>query len=236
MPDTYPDTYSIRRIGLNRYIEAYRVWPQTRTEEVSAHASAMAWKLQGADPSANVFVVVALNLLDPLLDAMESPQEPPARATKDFDPQLLNPHPECLAEITVEFPYLQERYEFFRLDMTGEERVERPRVQVDLLKEAEAKYTESTGEKIGHWQRRMIARFTRNLAQISGDLVATIWLSRRAPWSTITTVGKSGRWRIVIWRSRRSATWRQSASRQARSGSTPRSCVSGGGFPALNSA
>jgi hypothetical protein len=175
MPDTYPDTYSIRRIGLNRYIEAYRVWPQTRTEEVSAHASAMAWKLQGADPSANVFVVVALNLLDPLLDAMESPQEPPARATKDFDPQLLNPHPECLAEITVEFPYLQERYEFFRLDMAGEERLERPRVQVDLLKEAEAKYTESTGEKIAHWQRRMIARFTRNLAQISGDLVANVY-------------------------------------------------------------
>lgn len=175
MPDTYPDTYSVRRIGLNRYIEVYRVWPQTRTEEVSAHASAMAWKLQGADPSAKVFVVVALNLLDPLLDAMESPQEPPARATKDFDTQLLNPHPECLAEITVEFPYLQERYEFFRLDMTGEERLERPRVQMDLLREAEAKYTESTGEKIAHWQRRMIARFTRNLAQISGDLVANVY-------------------------------------------------------------
>ena len=28
LPDTYPDTYSIRRIGLDRYIEAYRVWPQ----------------------------------------------------------------------------------------------------------------------------------------------------------------------------------------------------------------
>ncbi len=52
LPDTYPDTYAIRRIGLDRYIEAYRVWPQSRNEEVSAHASAMAWKLQGADPSA----------------------------------------------------------------------------------------------------------------------------------------------------------------------------------------
>ena len=29
LPDTYPDTYAIRRIGLEKYIEAYRVWPQT---------------------------------------------------------------------------------------------------------------------------------------------------------------------------------------------------------------
>ena len=31
LPDTYPDTYSIRHIGLERYIEAYRVYPQPRT-------------------------------------------------------------------------------------------------------------------------------------------------------------------------------------------------------------
>ena len=136
LPDTYPDTYSIRRIGLDRYIEAYRVWPQTRTEEVSAHAAAMAWKLQGADPSGKVFVVVSLNLLDPLLDAMESPAAQPA-AAKPFDVRLLNPHPDCLAEITIEYPYLQERYEFFRLDLRGEETLDRPHVQLDLLREAE---------------------------------------------------------------------------------------------------
>ena len=59
LPDTYPDTYAIRRIGLEKYIEAYRVWPQTRTDEVSAHASAMAWKLQGAEPGARVVAVVS---------------------------------------------------------------------------------------------------------------------------------------------------------------------------------
>jgi len=176
LPDTYPDTYSIRRIGLEKYIEAYRVWPQTRTEEVSAHASAMAWKLQGADPSAKVLVIVALNLLDPLLDAMESPQSPPERQKK-IETRLLNPHPDCLAEITVEYPYLQERYEFFRLDLRGEEEkwLDRPRVQLELLREAEGKYLAETGEKLAHWQRRMIARYTRNLAQISGELVANVY-------------------------------------------------------------
>ncbi len=183
LPDTYPDTYAINRIGFDRYIEAYRVWPQTRTEETTAHASAMAWKLQGADPSAEVLVVVSLNMLDPLLDSMESPQEPPPRRTSaikpDFDVRLLNPHPDCLAEITIESPYLQERYEFFRLDMDRgpkePDQIDKPKVQLALLREAEAKYAASTGEKIAHWQRRMVARYTRNLAQMSGDLVANVY-------------------------------------------------------------
>ncbi|MSV34474.1 MAG: hypothetical protein EXQ47_02585 [Bryobacterales bacterium] len=178
LPDTYPDTYAVRRIGRDPYIEAYRVYPQTRTEEVTAHASAMAWKLQGADPGASVVAVVALNMLDPLLDAMEVPQPAPEGGQR-YEPELVNPHPDCLSEITIEYPYLQERYEFFRLGMSfgsGDDNVlDRPRVQWELMREAESKYTQSTGEKLAHWQRRMIGRYTRNLAHISGELVASVY-------------------------------------------------------------
>ena len=185
LPDNYPDTYSISRIGVEPYVEAYRVWPQPRTEEVAEHASAMAWKLQGSDPEADVVVVVSLNLLDPLLDAMETPQEPPPSRRRLFSRstgvRLLNPHPECLAEITIEYPYLQERYEFFRLGLesgpggAAPPWLDRPRVQLDLLREAEAKYTQSTGEKLAHWQRRAIARYTRNLAHTGRDLIAGVY-------------------------------------------------------------
>lgn len=178
LPDTYPDTYAVRRIGLDPYIEAYRVYPQLSTEEVTTHASAMAWKLQGADPEASVVAVVAFNMLDPLLDAMEVPQTAP-EGGKRYEPELLNPHPDCLSEITIEYPYLQERYEFFRLGMgfgPGDDNVlDRPRVQWELMREAEGKYTQSTGEKLAHWQRRMIGRYTRNLAHISGELVANVY-------------------------------------------------------------
>jgi hypothetical protein len=186
LPDIYPDTFAIQKIGLEKYIEAYRVFPQVHTEEGDAHASAMAWKLQGADPNAKTVVVVALNMLDPLLDAMEMPQPAPPRGKK-YDPQLLNPHPDCLAEITIEYPYLQERFEFFRLGLTDNDlstespaakfhpELDRPKIQFDLLREAEAKYRESTGEKMAHWQRRMIAKFTRNLAHISGDVIANVY-------------------------------------------------------------
>src|SRR5436853_270649 len=42
LPDTYPDPYSVRYIGFEKYIEAYRVYPQARTDEVVEHAAAMA--------------------------------------------------------------------------------------------------------------------------------------------------------------------------------------------------
>ncbi len=184
LPDTCPDTYSIQHIGLDKYIEAYRIHPQPRTDEIQEHANAMAWKLQGADPDATTVVVCSLNLLDPLLDAMQEPQDEPERRPRGIDVQLVNPHPDCLVEITIEYPYLQERYEFARLDLSSdspddraraEQRLIKPRVQLDLLKEAEEKYRTNTGESVVHWQRRMIARFTRNLAQLSGELVATAY-------------------------------------------------------------
>jgi hypothetical protein len=134
----------------------------------------MAWKLQGVDPLAQVLVVVSLNLLDPLLDAMEAPQDPPSRR-KPAEIRLLNPHPDCLAEITLEYPYLQDRYEKFRVEMTPDELIDRPKVQFDLLRDAEKEYVKNTGDKVEYWQRRMLARFTRNLASISGDLLAGVF-------------------------------------------------------------
>jgi len=174
LPDTYPDPYSIRYIGVEKYIEAYRLHPLERTDEIAAHAAGMAWKLQGADPLASVFVVVSLNMLDPLLDAMETPQDPPSRS-QPANIRLLNPHPDCLAEITVEYPYLQDRYEIYRSTMSPQALIDRPKVQFDLLREAESQYTKNTGDKIEYWQRRMLARFTRNLASINGDIVAGVF-------------------------------------------------------------
>ena len=174
LPDSYPDPYSIHYIGAAKYIEAYRIHPQERNDDIAAHAAGIAWKLQGSDPLASVFVVLSLNLLDPVLDAMERPQDPPSRR-RPAEIRLLNPHPDCLAEITIEYPYLQERYGRFRLDLAASELIDRPRVQFDLLRDAEKEYVKNTGDKVEYWQRRMLARFTRNLASINGDLIAGVF-------------------------------------------------------------
>jgi hypothetical protein len=179
IPDTYPDSYAVTSIPMEQYVEAYRVYPQERTPEIDQFAQGIAWKLQGADPFANVMVVVSLNVLDPVLDAMESPQSEPRRRRRE-DLQLVNPHPDCLGEITLEYPFLQERYEAARIDLACPDR---RRVQFALLREAETSYEINTGEKMQAWQRRLLARYSRNLALLNLDLAASLYditLSARA--------------------------------------------------------
>jgi hypothetical protein len=175
LKDNYPDTYSVRHVGMARYLEAYRVYPQERSDEIARHAAGIAWKLQGAHPLEKVLVVVSLNLLDPVLDAMEMPQEQPDGRKRREGLQLVNPHPECLAEILSEYPALQWRYENFRQLLTDSESIDRRHVQLAVLRDAEKEYEANTGEKIAHWQRRLMARYSRNLALAANDLVAGVF-------------------------------------------------------------
>ncbi len=175
LPDVYPDTYSISHIGLEKYVEAYRVYPQERSDEIARHAAGIAWKLQGADPLARVLFVVSLNLLDPVLDAMEAPQPEPRSTPRRSEVAIFNLHPDCLAEVTQEYPLLQERYEYFRPSLEEPERIDRLKAQLLVFRTAEKHYETNTGEKLAHWQRRLLARYTRNLALTAGQLCAGLF-------------------------------------------------------------
>jgi hypothetical protein len=175
LKDAYPDPYSIRHIGYQKYVEAYRVYPQERSDEIARHAAGIAWKLQGCDPLARVLVVVSLNLLDPLLDAMDEPQAQPMSRLRREGVTVLNPHPDSLAEITIEYPYLQHRYEQFRSLMTDVNLIDRRHAQFALYREAEKSYEVSTGESVQHWQRRLLARYARNLALAEHGLMPGIF-------------------------------------------------------------
>jgi hypothetical protein len=176
IPDSYPDSYALNTLSYTRYVDAYRLYPQPRTPEIERYAEGIAWKLQGANPQANVLIVLSLNLLDPVLDAMERPQSEPDRRVRE-ELQLVNPHPDCLGEITLEYPYLQDRYETFRGDLPNTDAPcpDRRRVQFALLREAEQNYEINTGDKMHVWQRRLLARYCRNLAVMNQDLVASLY-------------------------------------------------------------
>ncbi len=174
LPDQYPDTYAVRRLGFAGYVTQYRLYPQPRNDEVSDHAAAMAFRLQGADPEKRTAVVLSLNMLDPLLDAMEQPWDPPPPRFREA-PTLINPHPDCLAEIMTETPWLTERYERWRETLEAGHEVDRLKTNLELLKESGVNYAAQTGDRIQSWQRRMLARFTRNLALIDNMLVAGLF-------------------------------------------------------------
>ena len=175
LKDAYPDSYSIRHIGYEKYVEAYRVYPQERSGEIARHAGGIAWKLQGCDPDARVLVVLSLNLLDPVLDAMDEPQAQPMSRVRREGVQMLNPHPDSLGEITIEYPYLQHRYEQFRGLLTDVDMIDRRHAQLALYRDAEKSYEVSTGEHLAHWHRRLLARYARNLALVDHALMPGIF-------------------------------------------------------------
>lgn len=168
----YPAPYSVEVIGVEQYVESYRVHPPPRTPGVTVRAAAMAWKLQGADPLGQTCVVVSLAMLDPLLDAMDEPQEEPARGPASLfkTAKLFNLHPDCLAEITNEPPFYQDRYNSLR-ETQGADAIDRPRWQLELLRGSEAEYVLKTGDQIRPWQRIALAKFARNLALLDRDLM-----------------------------------------------------------------
>ncbi len=103
LPDTYPDTYSIRPsvwTGTSRLIAFIRSAVMKRSQRTPP-----AWPGScGTDPLAQVLVVVSLNLLDPFWTPWRRRRTRPP--DKPAEIRLLNPHPDCLTEITIEYPYL----------------------------------------------------------------------------------------------------------------------------------
>ena len=167
LPDAFPDSYSLSTISLEQYAEAWRLAVRPSPDAV-AYAAGIAWKLQGSDPFADTIAVIGLNLLDAVLDAMEIPQDEPAHRRRE-QIRLLNPHPDCLGEIMAEYPYLAERYENQRAF------VDRRRVQFDMFREAGVSWELNTGETLHAWQRRLLARYSRNLAMTHRDLTAPLF-------------------------------------------------------------
>jgi hypothetical protein len=174
--DAYPDSYAIQMIGRERYVNSYRLQKHEPTEEMVEYTAAMARKLQGLDPEREAMAIVSLNVLDLLLDLMETPQERPVEPRgRAYQAELCNAHPDCLAEITVEFPFLIERYQRYRSEtIPGLRLLDRLAVQLAVLEAADVENWRASGEQMQAWQYRQIAKFAGNLAHSSGELAADI--------------------------------------------------------------
>ena len=170
LPDSYPDSYALTSIPLSQYVEAYRVYPQERTDEVERFAGGIAWKLQGADPFARVLVVLSLNLRRSRArrdgEAAAGAGAPPPRRSAAGQRASGMPGRN---HVRVSVPAGALR-NVPRRDARARGMVDRPRVQMALFREAEHAYVLNTGEKMHRWQRRLLARYSRNLALTHHDL------------------------------------------------------------------
>ncbi len=174
--ERYPDSYAIARAGYEPYIARWLDSPENRPRaDLAKVAGGMAWKLQGTNPETVTAAVLSFALLEPVREAFATPREEPADVLRRDGLHLANAHPECLAEILSEYPFLQQEYERARLEPLEHMRLDRLKVQYDLFTAAEAVHQRETGETVKGWQRRLFARFSRNLAFTRNQLTASLF-------------------------------------------------------------
>ena len=111
LPQVYPDSYAVRRIGYVKYVESWLACPQPANHRLRRHAQGIAWRLQSLPGRQAVWVVLSLNLFPWVLQALGEPQAEPLARQRRPGVQVLNLHPECLAEVLVEPPFVQAVYE-----------------------------------------------------------------------------------------------------------------------------
>ncbi len=231
--DVYPDSHAVTRIGIQKYVESYRMQARTTDDTLLIHAEGAAWKLQGCDPEAEILVVVSLNLLDPLLEAMERPQAQPLRKSARRNVRALNLHPDSLAEVLTDAPFVQAVYEArrgtplpaaqppqtTRNKRQGWSVVEKPssdpkldtlhqwvrrdlnrqEINLSIFAAAEQIHERKTGERLSHWQRRLWARYSRNLALTQSMLLPPLFDMIVAAQSVIDDNFAWEFWKVGGW-------------------------------------
>jgi hypothetical protein len=110
---SHPDTYAARRLGLAAFIRACLDRGVARGFQDRRLASGLAFHLSRLieRTKGEVLAVVDVALAPALLDAVEGPQAPPLSRSRREGVSVLHLHPECLAEVLVEMPFVQAVYE-----------------------------------------------------------------------------------------------------------------------------
>ena len=217
----HPDPYAAARIGLAAYVAACRERLPRLSFEDLRRAAGIAHALSRLlrETEGEVVAVIGLPLLEAVLEALARPQARPLSLPHREGVSVMHLHPESLAEVLTEMPFLQAVYErrrgglppepppaprrvtrdygpFRVVGGAGAEEVrtasaavdrvarrvgaadaplDRQRVLLRLFAEAERRYREATGERLQPWQRRTFSRYARNLALVSGQLLADLY-------------------------------------------------------------
>jgi hypothetical protein len=217
----HPDPYAATRIGLAAYVAACRERRSRLSFEDARRASGMAHALGALleETGGEVLAVIGLPLLEAVLEALARPLARPLSLPRREGVSVMHLHPDSLAEVLTEMPFLQAVYERRRSGLPPEPPpapgritrdygpfrvvggagveeartasaavdrvarrvgpagadVDRQRVLLRLFAEAERRYRETTGERLQPWQRRTFGRYARNLALVSGQLLADLY-------------------------------------------------------------
>jgi hypothetical protein len=172
-----PDPYAVARIGHYNYCQAYLRMSQAHIfyPEDTLREKTMAFHLQRLSREAGrVLFVGGLAHLPGLLGMLEQKQTQVIGRRKRMGVGLAHLHEDSSREILSETPYLAAAYERGRSGR-GSLELDRIALQKELLAIAERSYWKNSKEELSRQQKRVLNRFARNYALLSGNLVPNFY-------------------------------------------------------------
>lgn len=167
-----PDPYAVTRIGhaayCRAYLDAFR--PHPRTEEDDLRERTTAYHLRQLSREGHrVLFVGGLYHVPGVLDYMERRQTEVIGRRHREGVSLAHLHEDSSREVMTEMPFLAARYEAFR---SGAPREVPDRLQVnqEVVRVAQKNHWKNSKEELTRTQLRVLFKFARNYALVSGGL------------------------------------------------------------------
>jgi len=172
-----PDPYSLKKIGHFMYCQAYLHTHRDnpRSPDDRLREKTMAYNLQRvSEEGGRILYVGGLYHLPGLLEMLGQPQTEVIGRRHREGVGLAHLHRDSSREITTEMPFLAARYENSRSD-GGVEPLDRLRENNELVKIAKENYWKNDKEKLSRSQVRVLNKFARNYAFLSGGLIPNFY-------------------------------------------------------------
>jgi hypothetical protein len=171
-----PDPYAVTRIGHFAYCRAYMA--RDRDDAVSPddllREKTMAYHLQQlANTGERVLFVCGLSHARRILHLLDQPQTQVIGRRVRKGVGLAHLHGDSSREIMGEMPYLAAAYERGR--PSGHRELDRLKIQMELIHAAKEKYWKTTKETLSPSQVRILNRFARNYALLTGNLAPSFY-------------------------------------------------------------
>jgi hypothetical protein len=172
-----PDPYSITRIGHFAYCQAYiDTCPDDHPEpEDILREKTMAYHLQRfCRQGERIMFVGGLNHIPGLIKLLDNQQAQVMGRMRREGVGLAHLHRESSQEIMTEFPYLAASYERAR-SSEGHDEPDRLKIIGRMISAARITHRKNNKEELTHNQIRILNRFARNYALLTGNLVPNFY-------------------------------------------------------------
>ncbi|MEW6262519.1 MAG: hypothetical protein AB1641_05525 [Thermodesulfobacteriota bacterium] len=180
--EAWPDPYTVTRLGLVAYAEAFRrqIQDQPSAPEDHLREMTMAYHLRDlAQRFKSVLFVCGLAHYPAVRRLLDQPLALPVGRTKRPDVTLANLGQESSREIMSEMPFLAAALARTVMDHSdqspGDSELDRLALHQEIFSQARAKHLKNSKEEISLTQMAVLNRFARNYALVQGYLTPDLY-------------------------------------------------------------